>query len=303
MVEQPGKKLFIMAANSKKNIVGGTQRGEGQVSHDTVVPISASSFTHAAEAATNVETDIPLSMTGATGASAPNGSADSQVPGTGENSQRKKGRKMKPMKKDGGEPPAVEPNPTSGKLTLVAHLKSRGETHGYSEGIADEVQVALVKMAMNRNALSIEQVPSDVDENQFLMPIQVTDQVTIGDKVFDGFYDKRLMRFLDVAKPIKLKKCKVSNVLKLLSEQTGYNTDAVENLEHGDLGAPIMAIQGGHYSKRMSTYGWAPIVMYFYSISLDPMSVSDFGNFLYAIKHHGDEVALATLRHIYENAR
>jgi hypothetical protein len=203
---------------------------------------------------------------------------------------------------DGGNPPVVEPNPTSGKLTLVAHLKSRQKTHGYSEGIADEVQVALVKMAMYRNALSIEQVPSDVDENQFLMPIQVTDQVTIGDNVFDGFYDKRLMRFLDVAKPIKLKKRNVRTVLILLAEQTGYNTDAVENLEHGDLGAPIMAIQGGHYSKRMSTLGCAPIVMYFYSISLEPMSVSDFGNFLYAIKHHGDEVALATLRHIYENA-
>jgi len=127
--------------------------------------------------------------------------------------------------------------------------------------------------------------------------------VTIGDKVFDGFYDKRLMRFLDVAKPIKLKKCKVSNVLKLFSEQTGYNTDAVEYLENGDLGATIMATQGGHYSERMLTDGCALIVMYFYSISLDPMSVSDFGNFLYAIKHHGDEVALATLHHIYENAR
>jgi hypothetical protein len=202
---------------------------------------------------------------------------------------------------NGGEPPAVGFVPTSGKQTLVAHLKSRRETHGYSEGIADEVQVALVEMAMYRNGLSIERVPSDVDENQNLISIQVTDQVTIGDKVFDGFYDKRLMRFLDVAKPIKLKKRKVSTVLILLSEQTGYNTDAVETLEHGDLGAPIMAIQGGHYSKRMSTIGCAPIVMDFYSISLEPMSVSDFGNFLYAIKHHGDEVALATLRHIYEN--
>lgn len=69
-----------MGRNASKNIAIGTQQGEGQVSQCTVVPISASSFTHAAEAATNFETDIiPLSMTGATGAPAPNGSAVSQI--------------------------------------------------------------------------------------------------------------------------------------------------------------------------------------------------------------------------------
>ena len=291
-----------MAANSKKNIAIGTQWEEGQVSLDTLLSISASSITQPAEAGSNVEAEnISLSMTGATGAPAPE-SAVSQIQIPDTNVGRKGIGEMKPESQNGGDPPVVVFVPTSGKQTLVAHLKSRHETHGYSEGIADEVQVALVKMAMERNGLTIEQVSSDVEDNHYLMSIQVTDQVVIGDKVFDGFYDERLMGFLDVAKPIKLEERTMSTVLNLLAEQTGYNTAAVENLEDGDLGAPVVAVQGGDYSKRMSTYGCAPIVMYFHSISLDPMTVNDFGNFLYAIKHHGDEVALATLHHIYQNA-
>ncbi len=109
-----------MAANSKKNIIGGTQRGEGQVSHDTVVPISASSFTYAAEAATNVETDIPLSMTGATGASAPNGSAVSQIQIPDIKDGRKGIGEMKPETPNGGDPLVVGRKPTGSDN--AAHL-------------------------------------------------------------------------------------------------------------------------------------------------------------------------------------
>jgi len=127
MVEQPGKKLFIMAANSKKNIVGGTQRGEGQVSHDTVVPISASSFTHPAEAGTNVETEnIPLSMTGANGAPAPSGSAVSQIQIPGIKDGRKGIGEMKPETPNGGNPPVVGRKPTGSEPAAPLFLPHRG---------------------------------------------------------------------------------------------------------------------------------------------------------------------------------
>jgi hypothetical protein len=37
-------------------------------------------------------------------------------------------------------------------------------------------------------------------------------------------------------------------------------------------------------------------------VDLRPMSVSDFGNFLHAVKHNGNDVALATLHRIYNEA-
>jgi hypothetical protein len=102
-----------MAANSKKNIAIGTQWGEGQLSLDTLLPISASSITQPAEAGSNVEAeDIPLSMTGATGAPAPNGSAVSQIQIPGMNDGRKGIGEMKPETQNGGDPPVVGRKPT-----------------------------------------------------------------------------------------------------------------------------------------------------------------------------------------------
>lgn len=107
-----GKQLFTMGRNASKNIAIGTQQGEGQVSQCTVVPISASSLCNAADAATNVETDIiPLSMTGATGAPAPE-SAVSQIQIPGINDGRKGIGDMKPETPNGGDPPVVGRKPT-----------------------------------------------------------------------------------------------------------------------------------------------------------------------------------------------
>jgi hypothetical protein len=52
----------------------------------------------------------------------------------------------------------------------------------------------------------------------------------------------------------------------------------------------------------MSTDGYTLIHMSFHGINLEPLSVSDFGNFLHAVKNHGDEVALATLHRIYSKS-
>ena len=101
-----------MAARSKKNIAVGTQRGEGQVSQCTVVPISASSFTQPAEAGNNVEAGFfPISMPGATGVPAPE-SAVSQIQIPDIKDGRKGIGEMKPDTPNGGDPLVVGPNPT-----------------------------------------------------------------------------------------------------------------------------------------------------------------------------------------------
>jgi hypothetical protein len=113
-----------MAANSKKNITVGTQWGEGQVSLDTLLPISASSFTQPAEAGSNVEVgNIPLSMTGATGAPAPE-SAVSQIQIPDTNVGRKGFGEMKPETQNGGDPPMVASKPTGNSSVAQLSLAS-----------------------------------------------------------------------------------------------------------------------------------------------------------------------------------
>ncbi len=100
-----------MAARSKKNIAVGTQRGEGQVSQRTVVPISASSFTQPAEAGSNVETGVfPISMPGATVAPAPNETAVSQFHFLDGDPSSKVTEMLNKL--DGGSPPVVGRKPT-----------------------------------------------------------------------------------------------------------------------------------------------------------------------------------------------
>ena len=100
-----------MDANFDMIVDDGAEVGVGQAS-DAVAPISASSLFNAAEAATNVETDIiPLSMTGATGAPAPE-SAVSQIQIPGINDGRKGIGEMKPETQNGGYPPVVGRKPT-----------------------------------------------------------------------------------------------------------------------------------------------------------------------------------------------
>lgn len=112
-----------MAARSKKNIAVGTQRGEGQVSQCTVVPISASSFTQPAEAGSNVEAGVfPISMPGATGVPAPNETAVSQFQIPGIKDGRKGIGEMKPDTPNGGDPLVVGPNPTGSEPAAPLYL-------------------------------------------------------------------------------------------------------------------------------------------------------------------------------------
>jgi hypothetical protein len=254
------------------------------------------------EVAAGIKSTLHL-LPGAIGAPAAGESVDNQVPKTGESGQGKDIGKMPQLNKQCTNPPVIgHAQATTINQKLVARFKSRTETHGYSEGIADEVLVGLVTAAMLRNGISIEQVPTVDSINHYQPGLQVTDEVTIGETVFDGCFDKRLKNFLGIPKPIKLKHRKVSKTLDLMAELTGYCTVGIEDLEDGDLGATVSAVQGGNNSDRMSTYGYTLVHMSFHGIQLDSMSASDFGNFLHAVKNHGDEVALATLHRIYSKS-
>ncbi len=113
-----------MGRNASKNIAVGTQQGEGQVSQCTVVPISASSITQPAEAGSNVEVgNLPLSMTGATGAPAPE-SAVSQIQIPDTNVGRKGFGEMKPETQNCGDSPVVGRKPTGSDSVAQLSLAS-----------------------------------------------------------------------------------------------------------------------------------------------------------------------------------
>jgi hypothetical protein len=111
-----------MAARSKKNIAVGTQQGEGQVSLDTVVPISASSFTQPAEAGPNVEVGVfPISMPGAIGAPAPKETAVSQFHFLDGDPSSKVTEMLNKL--DGGNPPVVGRKPTGSEPSAPLFLR------------------------------------------------------------------------------------------------------------------------------------------------------------------------------------
>ncbi len=111
-----------------------------------------------------------------------------------------------------------------------------------------------------------------------------------------------ILKALQVPDAPEMQAFSVPEVIAMMPDALGYDSSTIDDLEHGDLGAVIQIRQGGLHSEDLWLENCGYLHLDYQGINLDPMSVSDFGNFLYSLIHYSEEVTLATLRHIYENA-
>lgn len=192
----------------------------------------------------------------------------------------------------------------SGDSQNSIRFVSRPKRQYLGNHIDDDVRVAQVMAAVQRLRLSYSKsnvVSEDLSENTRVF-IDVTDEVHLDGKVFDGLNDAALLRKLQVPSGIKLKKRSAKCVFKLMSSVLGYNPKTAHGLQDGDQDAVVLVEQDGCHTENLSALSCGLFTVRFHGINLQGMSVSNFGNFLCALKHHGEEVALATLYKIYSKA-
>jgi hypothetical protein len=303
-----------MDANFDMNVDDGAEMGVGQASIDAVAPISASSLFNAAEAALVEADNIPLSMTGATGVPALNESAISQIHLPGENDRGKEDRIMTPMKRQGENPfdaTSVASADTTRKTWFEVSLGDKGLEVAYSQLSGREIIDCLEDDAI-LNAQIVAAMRRFHEANlaratpEQAKAMRKSGAINLGFMV-EGITDADLtleivLRALGVPNPVEMQEYSVPNVIEMMPDAIGYDSSTVDHLEDGDRGAVIQIRQGGLHSKKCWSENCGYLHMDFHGIDLDPMTVSEFGNFLYALIHHGEEVALATLHYIYENA-
>lgn len=238
-----------------------------------------------------------------------------QVPFTGKISQGKQGRNMKPMKLKGGKPKSKRSKTAAGsprKAWFEISLTDNGLEVIYSKANGREIIDCLENDDI-LNAQVVAAVQRIHASNQAISPSKKLNATSESGDIHIGFMLEGIsdagltleifLRALGVPDPLEMQEYSVPDVIEMMPDAIGYDSSTIENLEHGDLGAVIQIRQGGRYKKKNWSENCGYLHMTFHGIELEPMAVSDFGNFLHALIHHGEEVALATLRFIYENAR
>jgi phosphoribosylformylglycinamidine (FGAM) synthase-like enzyme len=86
-------------------------------------------------------------------------------------------------------------------------------------------------------------------------------------------------------------------MLNLLSDV--IDTSDISDLIDGRDGGVIQYIRCGIQSEKIQVESREELSVQFLGQKLKPMTFNAFGNFLYALKHHGEEVALSVLHRIY----
>ena len=182
---------------------------------------------------------------------------------------------------------------------INVNFTSRPDLHQFGLGAKNTVRVAQVVAALDRLGADVND-PYSFDEDENIYNLNVTDEVEVEGEVFDGMDDEDLLSLLAIPMPIELKPFSEEKVENLITEVLGIRL-SVEDvyLNPGTDGAVLQIHQVFYPSADMCVHQPSKLHLLFYGFELCAMSVSDFGNFLYALKHHGEEVALATLRHIY----
>ena len=303
-----------MDANFDTNVDDGAELGVGQA-HDAVAPISASSLFNAAEAASDLgAVSNMFSIAGANEVPAPWESAYGQVPVIGENDRGKEDRIMTPMKRQGENPfdaTSVASADTTRKTWFEVSLGDKGLEIAYSQISGreiidclenDPIVEAQIVAAMRR----IHEANLARATPKQSKAMRKSGAINLGFMV-EGITDADLtleivLKALDVPNPVEMKEFTTEEVIEMMPDAIGYDSSTLNDLEDGDRGAVIQIRQGVRYGKNYWSENCGFLHMDFHGIDLDPMTVSEFGNFLYALIHHGEEVALAVLHYIYENA-
>lgn len=177
-------------------------------------------------------------------------------------------------------------------------LRSRPDLHLFGTGAKNKVRVSQVVSAFERVGADISQ-QFPVDEDEGVYDLNVTDELEVDGEVFNGMDDEDLLSLLAIPMPIELKSYSVKKVKKLITEVLGISLTDDDELYPGTDEA-VLEIDHFYFpSERMCVHSPSKIQLLFCGCELCAMSVSDFGNFLYALKNLGNEVALATLHQIY----
>ena len=300
-----------MDANFDTIVDDGADVGVGQAS-DAVAPISASSLFNAADAASDLgAVSSLLSMAGAIDVPAPWESADSQVPGTGKKSQGKESGKMTPMKRKGAEhrdAPTVASTDSTHKTWFEISLGDEGLEVAYPQLSGreiidclenDPIVEAQIVAALRR--IHNESIASATPKQA--KKLRKSGHIHLGIKA-DGISDADLsmhiiLKALGVPDAPEMQMFSEDDVLELMEDVLQHDPDPVENLYDGIREGVITLVKSGASAPNMWVKECVYLHFEFHGVHLKPMSVSAFGNFLFALKHHGEEVALAVLHRIY----
>ncbi len=182
---------------------------------------------------------------------------------------------------------------------MEAYFNSRPDLRIFGAGAKDKVRVAQIVAALERLGCDTSELFS-FDEHEQVYDLNVTDEIVVAEEVFNGLDDEALLRLLAIPAPIELKQFSEKKVMKLITEVLGITLSIDDDDLHPGIDGSVMLLhQIYNPSEKLCVHSPSKLTVLFHGIDLCAMSVSDFGNFLYAVKNHGDEVALATLHHIY----
>jgi hypothetical protein len=107
----------------------------------------------------------------------------------------------------------------------------------------------------------------------------------------------------DYSEALQLRPFSNDQVIELIGEVLEFDVSSLRNVGPG-VGYSAVKLTSFGPRTKSGVYACveANLTITIGSMNVYPMSVSNFGNFLYALKHGGQAVALATLHRIYSEA-
>jgi hypothetical protein len=110
-----------------------------------------------------------------------------------------------------------------------------------------------------------------------------------------------ILKALEVPDAPDMQEFTVDEVIALMADVLQYDVSALDSIEDGVGGAAIQIRQHSKSKSNVTAQNWGFLQVKLQDLEVRSMTVSDFGNFLYCIKHYGEEVALAVLASLETN--
>lgn len=300
-----------MDVDFEVNVGDRAEVGVGQAS-DAVAPSSVSSLHNPAEAGPNVEAGVfPPSMPGAIGAPAPKETAVSQFQQR-DGSPSRKFTEMSVEMKGGKTPmPTAIGSPEPRFAWFEVSLGQSGLEIVYSKDAGPSILECLqsdpiieVQIAAALRRIHNDNIASATPKQA--KKLRKSGHIHLGIKA-DGISDADLslhiiLKALGVPDAPVLQYFSDSEVLDLMREVIHIDTDSVDYIYDGVREGVVTLVKSCDSASNFWVKECVYLHFEFYEQHLKPMSVSDFGNFLHALKHGGEEVALAVLHRIYSKS-
>lgn len=166
------------------------------------------------------------------------------------------------------------------------------------------------KLVVAQLIAAAERIHNELHDDRQLL--RKSSEKTINEEInlsfeIDGISDANLdlntvFQAVGVPDVPKMQHFTTEEVTTLLCEVLGYEVESLVDLDYGNPGDTIQIRYSEKSGDNNSTFRNGVVNVSYHDIELKPMTVNDLGNFLHAYKHHGDEVALATMIHINERS-